>query len=167
MKMKISLIVCYDNDRLIGNNNDLIYKIPEDLQFFKKMTTNNPIIMGRNTWESLPQKPLPHRINCIISKTLDFQPFYSKCHIFRSLEDALNVIQYPGYFKHIFIIGGEQLYKTALDMNIVDTIYATEVNQSQNPDTLVSPRYFPEIKDYKTKKCLVSGESYSIFEYSK
>ena len=63
----ISAIVAVDNNWGIGFNNDVLERIPEDLQRFKSLTTDNIIIMGRNTWDSLPIKPLPNRITIVIT----------------------------------------------------------------------------------------------------
>ena len=63
----ISAIVAVDNDWGIGYNGDLLEKIPEDLKYFKTLTTGNIVIMGRKTWDSLPKQPLPNRLNFIIT----------------------------------------------------------------------------------------------------
>jgi dihydrofolate reductase len=64
----ISAIVAVDNNWGIGYNGDLLEHIPDDMKFFKKLTTGNVVIMGRKTWDSLPVKPLPDRLNLVITR---------------------------------------------------------------------------------------------------
>ena len=66
----ISAIVAVNNDWGIGYNGDLLEHIPEDLKYFKKLTENNVVIMGRKTWDSLPKKPLPNRLNMIVTSQI-------------------------------------------------------------------------------------------------
>ena len=66
----ITILVAYDQNRVIGNKGGIPWDIPRDLQLFKKRTVNNVVIMGRNTWESLPVRPLPGRINIVVSKSM-------------------------------------------------------------------------------------------------
>ena len=86
---KFNIISCFNNNRVIGNNNDLIYKIKEDLQRFKSITKNNVVIMGRKTFESLPNKPLPNRVNIVITRDKDFN--YEGVIVVNSFEEMIDL----------------------------------------------------------------------------
>ena len=104
--MNIHIIWAQDNNAGIGKNNQLPWHISEDLINFKKITSNNPIVMGRKTWESLPKKPLPNRRNIVLSsKNMDAVESYSSIDLcLKSLtKDNLS---------DVFIIGGEMLYNS-------------------------------------------------------
>jgi len=131
----IKLIVAKASNNIIGNNNELIWHLPNDLKHFKNTTTNHPIIMGRKTYESLG-RPLPNRTNIVVTRDLNFTD--DKVVITHSLEQAINEAQAINY--DIFIIGGGNIYKQAMDL--VDELYITEVHHEFDGDT-----YFPEIDE--------------------
>jgi len=131
----IKLIVAKASNNVIGDKNNLIWHLPNDLKHFKNLTTGHPIIMGRKTYESLG-RPLPNRTNIIITRDQNF--IDDQIIITHSLEQALakaNEIQ-----EDVFVIGGGKIYKQA--MEYVDVIYLTEVHHEFNGDT-----YFPEIDE--------------------
>jgi len=131
----IKLIVAKASNNVIGDKNNLIWHLPNDLKHFKNLTTGHPIIMGRKTYESLG-RPLPNRTNIIITRDQNF--IDDQIIITHSLEQALakaNEIQ-----EDVFVIGGGEIYKQA--MEYVDVIYLTEVHHEFNGDT-----YFPEIDE--------------------
>ncbi|WP_322970990.1 dihydrofolate reductase [Faecalibacter sp. LW9] len=131
----IKLIVAKASNNVIGDKNNLIWHLPNDLKHFKNLTTGHPIIMGRKTYESLG-RPLPNRTNIIITRDQNF--IDDQIIITHSLEQALakaNEIQ-----EDVFVIGGGEIYKHA--MEYVDIIYLTEVHHEFNGDT-----YFPEIDE--------------------
>ena len=119
----ISLIVACSINKVIGKDNKLPWKLPNDLKYFRSKTLENIVIMGRKTFESIGF-PLPKRRNIIISSSLD----RSDLEIYGSLEEAIIKLNAEKTDKEIFIIGGGMVYKTALDLNIVDRIYLTEVD---------------------------------------
>lgn len=122
-------IFAQDTSGLIGANNDLLWYLPEDLSFFKHVTLNNNVIMGKNTWLSLPFKPLPKRNNIIISSTLnDVGDLAIKV---KNVDKAMNIISNNGYN---FFIGGSQVYDYILSENIVDGIYMTIVDFVEKDD---------------------------------
>lgn len=118
--MSISIIVALSKNDCIGINGKLPWDIPEDLRHFKKITKGHAVIMGRKTWESLPQKfrPLPNRTNIVITRQKNYQ-LPEKVLCFQSLRDA--VIAFP----HAFVIGGAELY--ALALPLTETLYITEI----------------------------------------
>lgn len=132
--MKVSLIVAIDLERGIGKNNDLMWHLPADMKFFRETTAGHIVVMGRKNYESIPEKfrPLPNRENVVLSRNTDFQA--EGCIVFHSLSDCL------AHYKNetertVFIIGGGQIYKDALEAGVVDEMYITEVNHTFDADT--------------------------------
>ena len=132
--MKLSLIVAVAKNGVIGNNNQLIWHLPNDLKQFKRLTTGHCIIMGRKTFDSIG-KPLPNRTSIIISRNLDFQ--IQGCITVSSLENAILEAK-KIETEETFIIGGAEIYRLALPT--VDKVYLTEVHHAYEGDT-----FFPEI----------------------
>jgi dihydrofolate reductase len=132
----ISIIVATSKNRVIGNNNSLIWRLPADLKRFKQITTDNTIVMGRKTYESIG-KPLPNRRNIIITRDTNY--LVDNCEVVNSLEEALMLCN-----NECFIIGGGEIYKQSID--IADRIHLTLVQEDFEGDT-----YFPEIGKEWTK----------------
>ncbi|WP_010193820.1 dihydrofolate reductase [Bacillus sp. m3-13] len=129
----ISIIVATDRNNLIGKDNDLPWRIPADLAYFKKVTMGSIIVMGRKTYESIG-KPLPYRRNIILSR----QDFHAEgCETLHSLEE---VQQLNKDGEELFIIGGAHIFKEALP--IADFLYLTYIDEEFVGDT-----YFPEINE--------------------
>lgn len=141
----LNLIVAKAKNNAIGKNGKIPWNIPEELQYFKAKTINNVVIMGRKTYDSIG-KPLNKRINIIISNTKAFSG--ENCFTVKSLEAALSLAK--RFNKEIFIIGGERLYKEAID--IVDRMYITEVFM----DVKEADTFFPVID--KTKFDVIYGK---------
>jgi dihydrofolate reductase len=129
----ISIIVAIAEDNGIGNKNDLLWHIPEDLKRFRKLTLGNTVIMGKKTWESLPNKPLPGRKNIIITDDLkdNFEPGITTY----SIEEALSKC---GADEEIFIIGGGSIYRQF--MPLADRLYITHIHKKAPADV-----FFPKI----------------------
>jgi len=132
--MKISLIVAMDAERGIGKNNDLMWHLPADMQFFKTCTKGHIVVMGRKNYDSIPEKfrPLPGRENVVLTRNTDFSA--PNCLVFHDLKDCLN------HFKNetertVFIIGGGEIYRLALALNVVEEMYITHVNGLFQADT--------------------------------
>ena len=148
--MNINLIAAIGNNNELGKNGDLIWKIREDMKFFKITTMGHPLVMGRKTFESLP-RVLPGRKNIVISSS---QINNKGIEIYKSIEEFL---RYYKYFKNdIFVIGGASIYKEF--MHIANQMYLTEIDASDsNADV-----YFPEFnKNDWNKKVLFEGEENS------
>lgn len=139
--MKVSLIVAVAENGVIGKDNDLIWDLPKDMRFFKETTMGHHVIMGRKNFESIPNRfrPLPNRTNVIITRQNNYKA--EGCVVVNYLEAALKVAQKNGD-NEPFIIGGGQIYKLALEGNLVDKIYLTKVHQSFEGDT-----FFPELSE--------------------
>lgn len=139
------IIACINQNSVIGNNNKLLYHFKEDMKFFKEMTWNQVVIMGRKTFESLPnKKPLPNRINIIISRREDFsvEGDYDNVFIVKSLREAENACE--SMFKDLqwYVIGGGEIYREALKEDMVDEMYLTVVHDNAKGDTT-----FPNISE--------------------
>lgn len=133
--VQFSVIVACALNGGIGVNNRIPWHIPNDLKHFKKVTVSNKdpelgltnvVIMGRNTWQSLPNKPLPSRINIIVSsqlKSIDDNNVY----VVKSLDDALQLVNSLPNVKETFVIGGSRLYTDALHHPNCTKAYVTHV----------------------------------------
>ena len=141
----ISIIVASDPNGIIGKGNTIPWYLPADLKFFKQRTMGSSIVMGRLTWDSLPKKPLLGRVNYVISRS-DAHPTCHSCLAeslagplwFHSLQEAIEDAklnkQDDGTQKQIYIIGGEQIYKLALELNLVDQIILTRISTCYEGD---------------------------------
>ncbi len=131
--MRLSIIVAVAENGAIGKDNDLLWHLPADLRRFKETTTNHTIIMGRNTYYSLPNGALPNRRNVVISRTIQELP---NVDCYSSVEEALSSLKDE---EEVFIIGGAKLYESTLPL--VHRLYFTRVLASfPEADT-----FFPEI----------------------
>lgn len=100
--------------RVLGKDNDLMWDIPADLERFRNMTREHPIIMGRKTWESIPEerRPLPKRTNIVVTRNTAYHA--EGAQVVTSIEDALSAAKNAPGSEEIFIIGGSQIYTDAL-----------------------------------------------------
>ncbi|SEM16431.1 dihydrofolate reductase [bacterium A37T11] len=130
---KLAIIVAAAENNAIGKNNELLWKLPDDLKFFKRMTTGHTVIMGRKTFESVGL-PLPNRRNIIITRQPDFRA--SDTEVVNSLNQALDLCKDDD--KEVFVVGGAEIYREALPL--MDKLYITRVHASFDGDT-----YFPQI----------------------
>lgn len=130
----ISIIVAVSDDLGIGKNNDLLWKIPEDLRRFKKLTSGKTVVMGKRTWESLPNRPLPGRKNIVITDIPG--EIIEGAVMAYSIEDAISKCSTDD---EAFIIGGGSIYRQFLPL--ADKLYITHVHQNAQADV-----YFPEIE---------------------
>tara|TARA_Y100000590_G_scaffold276390_1_gene310295 strand:- start:6694 stop:7176 length:483 start_codon:yes stop_codon:yes gene_type:complete len=149
--INIHLIWAQDSTGGIGKDGNLPWHIPEDLKNFKKITQDSTIIMGRNTWESLPIKPLPKRRNIVISshniKNIEHYSSIDMCI------EKLN----EEYIKKIFVIGGAQIYKEFIYKS--DELHITFIDlETKDVDTFF-PLSLKKIKQMFTKK-----KEYSLSE---
>jgi dihydrofolate reductase len=108
--MEIAAIVAMSQNNVIGKNSQLPWHLPADLQYFKKVTTNYAVLMGRITYESIG-RPLPNRYNLVLSSQADYQA--NGCTIVTTMPQAIEAAQEKGYEK-LFVIGGAKVYQLAL-----------------------------------------------------
>jgi dihydrofolate reductase len=130
---RLALVVARAANNVIGSRGSIPWHIPEDLRHFRAVTLGNPCIMGRRTWESLPRKPLPGRLNIVVSR----EPAYnaSGASVVGSFEAALKSAQREEPAE-IAVIGGAEIYRAALPL--ADVIHLTEIDAVFDGDT-----YFP------------------------
>lgn len=127
--MRLSLIAAVGRGREIGRGNDLLWRTREDQLHFKHTTMGHPVVMGRKTWESLPEKfrPLPGRRNIVVSRNAQFAA--SGAEVVDSLDAALAL---AGDVPQVFVVGGAQLYALALPR--VDQLVLTEIDATFEAD---------------------------------
>lgn len=142
--MKLSLIVAVANNNAIGQNNDLLWHLPADMQFFKSTTTGHCVITGRKNYFSIPAKfrPLANRLNIVCTRNkAQFENEEGDFLLAESLEEALKLAEQHAQNQTTFIIGGGTLYREALEKNLVSEMYITHVEADfPNADT-----YFPSV----------------------
>lgn len=139
--MKLAMIVACGHNNAIGKDNAMPWHLPADLQYFKCTTLGKPIIMGRRTFESLG-RPLPGRLNIVISRNASW-PAPAGVVLATSVESALQQARVHAgeNVDELMVIGGEQIYKAALDF--ADRVYKTEI------DVVVeeADAFFPELPE--------------------
>ncbi|MEI7613527.1 MAG: dihydrofolate reductase [Betaproteobacteria bacterium] len=159
----ISLIAAVARNRAIGKDNQLLWHLPEDMRHFRETTRGKPVIMGRKTWESLPEafRPLPGRHNIVVSRNPEYQA--PGATLVGSLEAAMHLANEN---EETFIIGGEELYRQA--MPVAQRLYLTEVDQDFDADA-----FFPEVSTKNWKEIFrdqqhsVSGLAFSFVTYQR
>jgi len=134
MTAPISLVLAMASNGVIGANNQIPWRIPEDMQRFKAITMGKPIIMGRKTWDSLPRKPLPGRTNIVITRDADWKADGAVAA--HSLDDAI-VLARREHPSEIAVIGGAEIYKAALPRAMI--VHLTEVQGDFAGDVHMPP----------------------------
>lgn len=129
--MEVNLIVAAGRDGAIGKEGDLIWKISEDLKRFKRLTMGHPLIMGRKTWESLPKRPLPGRLNIVLSRDRNF--IAEGATVCTDPEEALRLAGEG----NPFVMGGAQIYN--LFLPFVTRMCVTEIDaECQDADAYLA-----------------------------
>ena len=167
----LSSIACISQtNRAIGYQNRLLYHIKSDLTRFRELTTGHTIIMGRKTYESLPNGALPHRRNIVVSRSMKEM---EGCEVYPNLDAALKAAESP---QEIFIIGGESIYRQSL--HVARKLYLTVVDDTTVNDAAINATpqqadaFFPEInpKEWKLIEKEMRNEnglSFSFLTYLK
>lgn len=147
--MHISLVAAIGENFELGGKGNLLWRLPNDMQKFKQITSGHHVLMGRKTYESLPPKfrPLPERVNIVLTENSHFQA--QGCFVVNNLADALELAQKAGE-SDLMVIGGAKIYNQCLPL--ADTLYITKVHGTF-PEADV---YFPDWNDSKWN--LVSAE---------
>lgn len=135
--MIVSIIVAAAENNVIGKDNDLIWHLPDDMQFFKQKTSGHHVLMGRRNYESIPQKfrPLPKRENIVVSRG-DYEST-PPLHYVKSIAEGLRIAEENGE-EELFVIGGGEIYRQS--MELANRLYLTRVHAEFEGDT-----YFPQI----------------------
>lgn len=141
--MKVILIVAMDRERGIGKNNDLMWHLPEDMKFFKETTAGHIVVMGRKNYDSIPERfrPLPNRENVVLSRNTEFKA--ENCAVFYSLENCLENYKNESD-RIVFIIGGGEIYRQALELNCIEEMFITHVDKVYDAET-----FFPQFDESK------------------
>ena len=137
----IALVVARGSNGVIGRDGDLPWRIRSDLQRFKAVTIGKPCIMGRKTWESLPLRPLPGRLNIVLTKDESYHedPKAKGCVVCTSLDDALSIAREQAgddEVDEICVVGGSAIFEATLPR--AKRLYITEVDAAPDGDV-----YFP------------------------
>lgn len=170
--MKINIICAFSKNNGIGINNSMPWKLTSDLKKFKNLTIgngNNAVIMGKNTWLSLPVKYLINRDNLILSKTIKIDATYNKNDV-KTFIDINSILKYCHNKKYdiVWIIGGENIYREFMDNKYINIheIYITYIDKEYTCD-----RFFPDIdiKQYenifqKYHKQIDENNEYKIYD---
>ena len=141
MNRELTLIAALAQNRVIGRDGDLPWRLPDDLKRFKRLTVGKTVLMGRKTWDSLG-RPLPDRDNWVLSRDPAFKP--AAATVFASLDQALNA----GQGRELVVIGGAELYRQTLA--VATRLELTEVQAEVDGDT-----FFPPIdgRDWRQTAC--------------
>lgn len=136
--MKRTIVVAKASNNAIGRDNDLLWHLPDDFRFFKQVTLDHVVILGRKTFDSLPGL-LPRRTFVIITRQTDYQAPIGHYAV-NSLEAALDLCELQRKEKEVYIAGGGTIYKESLEKGLVDKMHITEIAaEIEGADT-----FFPE-----------------------
>ena len=143
-------IVAVSLNNGIGKNGDLPWRLAKEMKQFAKITSmtanpamQNAIVMGRKTWLSIPEKrrPLANRLNVVLSKTLQSDDeLKAPHHVFGDLVEAIDFLNKQPQIESIFVIGGERVYRSILELNLCDRVYLTRVLKEFDCDA-----YYPQL----------------------
>lgn len=159
----LSLICAAADNMAIGIDGGMPWHISEDFKYFKRITSGHTVIMGRNTWESLPKRPLPDRRNIVIS-TREATPDDISCgaQFYKNLDSAMASVKDDS---EVFIIGGGSLYRQTIDL--ASRIYLTEVHTTINPADTFFPKIDPQIwKEVSRSETFLDEKSGYKFEFA-
>ena len=158
----LSIIACISQtNRAIGYQNRLLYHIKSDLTRFRELTTGHTIIMGRKTYESLPNGALPHRRNIVVSRSMKEM---EGCEVYPNLDAALKAAE--GKTEETFIIGGESIYRQSLPA--AHKLYLTVVDDTPQQADAFFPEINPEEWELIEKEMRnENGLSFSFLTYLK
>lgn len=159
--MIINVIAAVAANRAIGYRNKLLYWLPDDLARFKSLTDGHTVIMGSNTFKSLPKGALPNRRNIVLSRK---QTSFEGCETYKSLEEA---IAHCKADEEVYIIGGASVYEKSL--SIANKLYMTEVHDVPKKADTFFPKY-NEWKEIWREEHPVDGKhkySYAFVNYIK
>jgi dihydrofolate reductase len=155
MLPQISIIVAHSKNMAIGKANALVWRLPDDLKRFKKLTTGHPIIMGRKTYQSI-SRPLPNRTNIVVTRDKNLE--IPGCIVVNSVTDAIKKASEFDQ-KEIFIIGGAEIYRETLPL--ADRLYVTKVNMNVDGDA-----FFPQYLNTFRKKVSEEPGEFEGLKYS-
>ena len=137
-KLNFKIIACVNQKMCLGKDNTLLYYLPSDLKHFKSLTTDNVVIMGKKTYDSLPIKPLPNRINIVL--TSDSELTVENGHVVRSISECIELCNKLYNNRTLYIIGGASIYNQFISLGLVESICLSYVKDDMEGDV-----YFPDV----------------------
>jgi dihydrofolate reductase len=160
-KNMISIVASIDEKRGVGKNGDLLFKFPQDTKRAKDLTMGHPVIMGRRTYDSIPEKfrPLPGRTNIVVTRNK--QQEIRGAIVVGSLEEAIEKAKENPGAEEIIVFGGGQIWKEAFEKDLVDVLHLTLVKGDYGADT-----FFPEYESKFTKVLSKEEGASGSFEYT-
>lgn len=166
--MEVNIIVCINNKNCIGKDNNLLCYLPSDLKNFKKITSGNVVIMGRKTFESLPNGALPNRQNVVITRDKNFTA--PNIYVVHSIDECLSFCANVLNAQQCFIIGGGSIYNEFLSCDCVDKIILTYADNDIDGTV-----FFPSLNEQDWEKRKIERQfyderdecDYEIWEYSR
>ncbi len=166
--MNVNLIWAQARGGVIGLNGQIPWHLPEDLAHFKRTTLGAPVIMGRKTWDSLPQRfrPLPGRLNFVVSRDLTWGSDLDQtaAQSSASLEQALSICEQAGQ-PLVWVIGGGQLYAQA--MPLAHELWVTEIDAQIEADTF-APEIGPEwVETSREQHTAANGWAFSFVSFGR
>lgn len=155
--MKISLIAAVSQNGVIGRNNDLPWRLPDDMKYFMSTTTGHHVIMGRKNYDSLPEKfkPLPNRTNIVVTRQKNFVA--KGCQVVNSIQEGIAIAKKEKE-SSLFVIGGAEIYRATLP--IADYLFLTEIKADIEGDT-----FFPAFD--KSDWAEITRKAHSVDEKHK
>ena len=166
--MIVSLIVAISKNKVIGKNNQLIWNLPKDMKFFMDTTLGHPVIMGRKNFESIPEKyrPLKNRTNIIITRNKNYEAL--NCKVVHSIEESLKCMDFGK--EEVFVIGGGEIYRKFLELDLIDKMYITHIDELFDGDT-----FFPDFnldkwiskELFNYEKDVENPHDFKVIEYTK
>lgn len=164
--MTISLIAAVSENYVIGKNNQLIWRLPADMKYFKEVTEGHHVLMGRKNYLSIPSKfrPLANRINIVVTHEKGFTA--EGCIIVHSIEEGIDFARRHNE-KELFVIGGGEIYRQTI--NLADKLYITWVHSTFEGDTVFPEINFDLWKETYRKDCQMDEKhkfaySFCIYE---
>ncbi|MCH2188606.1 dihydrofolate reductase [Candidatus Gracilibacteria bacterium] len=167
------MILAVDDKNGLGKDNTLAWRISEDMKYFRDVTTNtedenkvNVVIMGRKTWESIPDtyRPLLDRVNCVLTRDENYED--EGCVSYTSLDACLEDFQQNPLIENIYIIGGSGVYNDCLTDNRLDKIYLTRVEGDFGCDVFFDgiPEAFDTISESEKKRENDVGFCFEVYQ---
>jgi len=166
----INIIAAISKNRVIANNGKIPWHIPNDLKYFKKLTSgkHNAVLMGFNTWKSLPTfpDPLPNRGNFVITKN---NAHLTRAMVYKNPDDIdFQNELFTTYYPNVWICGGQSIYEYYIDKSYIDKIYLTEIDINVDGD-----RFFPELPEHfslekrgEKKTFKLNALTFASYEYN-
>lgn len=149
----ITLVAAVARNGVIGSDGDMPWRLPSDLQRFKAYTMGKPIVMGRKTWQSFPRRPLPGRLNIVVTRKSDFKA--EGAELAHSLDEAMAFARSRATLGEVCIIGGGEIYRQAFEK--ADRLVITHVLADIEGDTLF-PDIDPQLWYEAQREAIVAGD---------